>query len=121
VIVYRFEARAKPEGIIADARDTIGDGNRRKARAIIEGIIADAKRSFFNRIRTRERILCFDQMLSYIKNAVFPIRRVVIIPGIIEGRRADARYTIGEGDRRQARATREGIIADARDTIGDGD
>ena len=85
------QARAPIEGIIADACDTIGDGDRSQARAMREGLRADAR-----------QLTVFTECDGRKARA------------IIEGRRANARDTIGDGDRSQPRATSEGIRADAR-------
>ena len=83
---------------MTNARYTVGDIDACEAIAMIEGFIAYA-----------------NQLAIFVKGNA---RKAA---AIIEGRRADARYTIGDADAREAFAIIEGRFADARHAIGNGD
>ena len=65
-------------------------------------------------IRTGNRSICFNQKLSYVKNAISPVPSIVVICSVKERRRTYARHVVRYRYARKSGTTGERRDADAR-------
>ena len=115
------KAGAPVERRTADGRDGVGNGDAGKIVAISERIVGNDLCSRFDDIFSGDGVFGFDQVLSNVKDAVFPIALIAVICGIVEQRTVDGSDGAADRDICKVSATVERPLADGRDGVADRD
>ena len=136
-----LKASAVAEGLMADRRHTLANGQRHKVRAVCEGILADLGHGVGNDQRRKARRLeciianarhtCGNahrcQSIATDEHAVRNLRHTFgqsygrKIRAIAEHIASHVRHSGGDGDLRQLIATGKCLVTDARHIDGNGD
>ena len=95
----------------ADGSDGVGDGDVCKVVAILERAMCNDLCSRFDDIFAGKRGFGIDQILSNVKDAVFPVVLIVVICGTGERPTADGSDGVGDDNACKAVAFKESLIA----------
>lgn len=116
-----FKTVATIERALSDGSDGVGDDGVCKVVAILEHLVCDGSSSFFDDIFAGKRGVGFDQILSNVKDAIFPVALTVVICGIGESILADGSDGVADCNACKFLATQECPCADGSDRVGDSD